>query len=55
MGELCRYVGTSLLKFLFFQIDQVDYMGFFLLKDMYFWLEAKGLNDDGYFFTNKFD
>jgi hypothetical protein len=27
----------------------------FLLKDMYFWLEAKGLNDNGYFLTNQFD
>jgi hypothetical protein len=30
-------------------------MGFFLLEDMYFWLEAKGLNDNWYFFTNQFD
>jgi hypothetical protein len=30
-------------------------MGFFLLEDMYFLLEAKGLNDNGYFLTNQFD
>jgi len=29
--------------------------GFFLLKDMYFKLETKGLNDNGYVFTNQFD
>jgi len=45
----------ALLEFLFFQINQVDYVGVFLLKDMCFWLEAKGLNDNGYFFTNQFD
>jgi hypothetical protein len=42
-------LDQSLLEFLFFQIDQVNYMGFFLLKDMYFWLNVKGLNDNGYF------
>jgi hypothetical protein len=30
-------------------------MGLFLLKDMYFLLEAKCLNDNGYFLTNQFD
>jgi len=29
--------------------------GSFLIKDMYFLLKAKGLKDNGYFFTNKFD
>jgi hypothetical protein len=28
--------------------------GFFLLEDMYFLLEAKGLNDNGYFLSNQF-
>jgi hypothetical protein len=27
----------------------------FLLKDMYFWLEAKGLNDNVYILINQFD
>jgi hypothetical protein len=30
-------------------------MDIFLLKDMYFWLEAKGLNDNRYFFINQLD
>jgi len=30
-------------------------MGLFLLKYTYFLLEAKGLNDNGYLFTNQFD
>jgi hypothetical protein len=30
-------------------------MGFLKLKDMYFLLEVKGLNDNGYFLTNEFD
>jgi hypothetical protein len=29
--------------------------GFFLLEDMYFWLEVKGLNDNVYILTNQFD
>jgi len=45
----------TLLIFLFFQIDQIDQMGVFLLEDMYFLLEAKGLSDNGYFFINQFD
>jgi hypothetical protein len=30
-------------------------MSFFLLEGMYFVLEAKGLNDNGYPWTNQFD
>jgi hypothetical protein len=30
-------------------------MRFFLLKDMYFLLQAKGLNNNGYFLINQFD
>jgi hypothetical protein len=30
-------------------------MGVFLFEDMYFLLETKGLNDNGYFFINQFD
>jgi hypothetical protein len=29
--------------------------GFFLLEDMYFLLETKDLNENGYFFINPFD
>jgi len=29
--------------------------GSFLLNDMYFLLEAKGLNDNGYLLSNQFD
>jgi hypothetical protein len=30
-------------------------MGFLILENMYFLLEAKGLNDNGYFLTNQFE
>ncbi len=53
-NSLCSELDP-LLKFLFFQINQVDYMGFYLLEDMYFLLEAKGLNANGYLLTNQFD
>ncbi len=38
-----------------FQTNQVDQISLFLLEDMYFLLEAKDLNDNGYFFINQFD
>jgi hypothetical protein len=52
---VCSSSINALLEFLFFQTNQIDLIGPFLLQDMYFLLEAKGLNDNGYLLTNQFN